>query len=92
MNHKQPELNDVLNSLQAANLLKDKAALESLLNSGEAQRLMELLNRNTGGGLKNAAQSAMKGDTSQLMGLVEGLMKDPQSAKLVEELNKKIPK
>lgn len=86
----QPDFNNVLNSPQAASLLKNKQAVESLMKSGEAQRLMELLNKNAGSGLKDAAQSAMKGDTTQLMDLVQGLMKDPQSAKLVEELNKKV--
>lgn len=90
MNQKQPDLNEVLTSPQATNLLKNKQALEALMKSGEAQRLMELLNRNAGNGLKDAAQSAMKGDTTQLMGLVHGLMQDPGSAKLVEELNKKL--
>ena len=89
MDQKRPDLNDLLNSPQAAGLLKNKQALESLMKSGEAQRLMELLNQN---GLKDAAQSAMKGDASQLMDLVQGLMKDPQSAKLVEDLNKKARK
>ena len=92
MNKKQPDLKDVLQSPQAADLMKNKQNIESLMQSGEAQRLMELLNRNAGGGLKDAAQSAMQGDAGQLMKLVEGLMKDPQSAKLVEDLNKKIHK
>lgn len=90
MNQKHPNLNEVLTSPEAANLLKNKQAIESLMKSGEAQRLMELLNQNAGNGLKDAAQSAMKGDTTQLMGLVQGLMKDPKNAKLVEDLNKKI--
>lgn len=88
----QPDLNHILSSPQAAGLLKNKQAIESLMKSGEAQRLVELLNQNAGGELKDAAQSAMKGDSAQLMSLVEGLMKNPQSAKLVEELNKKVQK
>lgn len=88
----QPDLNHILSSPQAAGLLKNKQAIESLMKSGEAQRLVELLNQNAGGELKDAAQSAMKGDSTQLMSLVEGLMKNPQSAKLVEELNKKVQK
>lgn len=90
MKQKQSDLDGLLQTPQAASLLKNKQAMENLMKSGEAQRLMELLNKNAGSGLKDAAQSAMNGDTSQLMGLVQGLMKDPQSAKLVEELNKKI--
>lgn len=92
MDKKQPNLNELLNSPQAAELLRNRQAVESLLNSNEARRLMEMLNQSSGDGLKNAAQSAMKGNPTQLMGLVEGLMRDPQSAKLVEELNKKVQK
>ncbi len=90
MDNKQPNLNELLNSPKTADLLKNRQAMESLLNSNEARKLMELLNQNSGGGLKDAAQSAMKGNTAQLMGLVQGLMNDPQSAKLVDDLNKKI--
>ena len=92
MNPNQPNLNDVFNSPKAADLLKNRQAVESLLHSNEAQRLMELLKQNSGGNLKDAAQSAMKGNTAQLMELVQGLMNDPQSAKLVDELNKKVQK
>ena len=90
MDKKQPNLREVLNSQKTADLLKNRQAMESLLNSNEARKLMELLNQNSGGGLKDAAQSAMNGNAAQLMDLVQGLMKDPQNAKLVENLNKKI--
>ena len=62
------------------------------MNSGEAQRLIAQLTQNSGSDLNHAAQSALKGDTAQLLGLVQDLMKNPQNAKLIEELNKKIPK
>ena len=90
MKQKQSDLDGLLHTPQAASLLKNKQAMENLMKSGEAQRLMELLNKNAGSSLKDAAQSAMNGNASQLMDLVQGLMKDPQSAKLVEELNKKV--
>ena len=90
MNQNKSDFTEVLTSPQAANLLKNKQAMENLMKSDEAQRLMELLNQNAGSGLKDAAQSAMKGDTAQLMGLVQNLMKDPKNAKLVEDLNRKI--
>ena len=92
MNPNQPNLNDMLNSPQASDLMKNRQAIEDLLRSDEARRLMDLLDQNSGGDLKGAAQSAMKGNTAQLMGLVQGLMNDPKSAKLVEELNQKIRK
>lgn len=90
MKQNQANLNDMLSSPQAKNLLNNKQALESILKSGEAQRLMELLNKNAGSGLKNAAQSAMQGDASQLKKLVDDLMQNPESARLVEDLNKKV--
>ena len=92
MHQKQPDLQDLLHAPQTASLLKNRQAIEALMKSGEAQRLVELLNQKGGGNLKGAAQSAMRGDTAQLMTLVEGLMKDPKSAQLVEQLNKKIQK
>ena len=89
MNQK-PNLNQVFASPQAQNLLNNKQALESIMKSGEAQRLMELLNKNAGNGLKSAAQSAIQGDTSQLKKLVDDLMNNPESAQLIENLNKKV--
>lgn len=92
MDKNQPNWNEMLNSPKTADLLKNRQAMESLLHSDEARRIVELLNQNSGGGLKDAAQSAMNGNAAQLMGLVQGLMNDPQSARLVEELNKKVQK
>lgn len=92
MTQKQPDLNAVLNSPQAANMLKNKQALEALLKSGEVRQLMEQLNKNAGGGLKDAAQSALKGDSARLMNLVQGLMSNPENTKLIEDLNKKAGK
>ncbi len=90
MNPNQPNLNDLLQSPETANFLKNRQVVETLLHSGEARKLMDLLNRNAGGNLSDAAQSAMNGNTAQLMGLVQSLMNDPQSAKLAEDLNKKV--
>ncbi len=90
MDQNHPNLNEVLKSPQASNLLKNKQAIESLMKSAEAQKLMELLNRNSGESLKNAAQSAMSGDSKQLMSMVQNLMSDPNNVKLIEDQNKKI--
>ena len=90
MAQNQSDWNSMFQSPQAETLLKNKQAVESLMKSQEAQQLMELLNKNSGQGLQQAAESAMKGNTAQLTQLVEGLMRNPQSAKLVEELNKKV--
>lgn len=92
MDKNKPNLSEFLNSPQTSELLQNRQVMESLLNSDETRKLMEMLNQSSGNELKSAAQSAIKGKPEQLMGLVEGLMKDPQSAKLVEELNKKVRK
>ena len=90
MANRQPNMNDLMKSPQAAQLLKNRTAVENLAKAPETQHLMNLLNQIAGGGLKSAAEAAMKGDTSQLMGLMDRLMKDPNGAKVVEQLNKTI--
>ena len=90
MSQNQPDWNSMFHSPKATNLLNNKQAVESLMKSQEAKQLMELLSKNSEQNLQQAAQSAIKGNTSQLAQLVEGLMRNPQSAKLVEDLNKKI--
>lgn len=92
MNQKRPDFSQLMGDPRAASILNDKQAVEDLVHSGEAQRLMELLDKNAGGGLKQAAQSALKGDSARLMALVEGLMRDPQGAKLVQDLKGKFSK
>ena len=87
-----PQPGDILKSPQAEKLLKNKAAVENLVKSPDTKRLMDLLNKNAGGSLKSAAEAAMKGDTSQIMGLMDRLMKDPEGAKVVERINKSMPK
>lgn len=83
---------DILKSPQAEKLLKNKGVIESLVKSPDTKRLMDLLNKSAGGGLKSAAEAAMKGDSSQLMGLMNQLMKDPEGAQVVDRLNKNMPK
>ena len=80
----------IFRSPQAARLLKDKAAVERLTQSPDAKALMEMLQRK--GGLQAAAGAAMKGDASQLQGLLSQLMQDPEGAKVVERLNRSAPK
>lgn len=92
MAENQRDPRDLLKSPQAEYLLKNKHAMENLLKSDEARRLMELLNQNAGQGLKDAAQTAMQGDPSQLMGMVQKLMKDQENARLIQSLQKKAGK
>lgn len=84
--------NDILKTPQAEKLLKNKGALENLVKSPDTKQLMNLLNQSAGGGLKAAAEAAMKGDTAQIMGLMNKLMNDPESAKVVDRIQKNMPK
>ena len=69
-----------------ADLVKNKEALNRLARSGDAQRLMELLRQ--GGGIQGAAEAAVKGDTSQLVGMMQRLMNPPEGRELVERISR----
>ncbi len=84
--------NQIFDSPQAAKLLKNKDQVMGLMNSPDAKRLMSMLQQNNGAGLQGAAEAAMKGDPSKLMGMVQNLMNSPEGAKTVENINKNIPK
>ena len=75
-----------------AALEHNRALLEQVIHSQDAQRLMELLNQNAGGKLKTAAASAALGDTKDLLAMVRQVMQNPEGAKLVERLNQTAPK
>ena len=73
-------------------LMKDpKAAalLQSLMQSPDTQRLMELLSQNAGDGLKTAAA---KGDTGALLGMVRQVMQSSEGARLVQNISQAVPK
>lgn len=76
---------------QAAGLLKNKALLSQILSSPDTKKLMEMLSQKAGDGLQGAAQAAAKGDASQLMGIMDGLMKSKEGAEVVDRLNKNLP-
>lgn len=76
----------------AADLEQNRALLEQVVRSQDAQRLMELLNQNAGGKLKTAAASAALGNAQDLLAMVRQVMQDPEGAKLVERLNRTAPR
>ena len=53
-------------------LEQNRAAISKLAQSGDAQRLMELLRQ--GGGVEQAAQAAAAGDPAALMAMMDRLM------------------
>ena len=64
-------------------LMKNRAAITKLASSREAQQLMGLLE---GTDVRQAAQSAVKGDTAALMEMVQGLISSERGAELARKI------
>ena len=74
----------VLNGAVGAELAKNREAITRLAQSGEAQRLIALLQKR--GGVQEAARAAAGGDPSQLMSMMSQLMQTKEGADLVEQI------
>ena len=83
-------LDELARDPKAAGLLKNRALLQDLARSPDAQALMGLLDRQAGGGLEAAAQSASRGDLSALTRLVKQVAESGEGARLMWQLNEKI--
>ena len=102
MANPQSNLDELMKDPKAAGLLKNKALLQSLMQSPDTQRLMELLSQNAGDGLKTAAAAiytasylpyaAAKGDTGALLGMVRQVMQSSEGARLVQNISQAVPK
>ena len=83
MANPQSNLDELMKDPKAAGLL------QSLMQSPDTQRLMELLSQNAGDGLKTAAA---KGDTGALLGMVRQVMQSSEGARLVQNISQAVPK
>ena len=64
------------------------AMAQSLLQSGDGQKLMQLLTRQDGGAaLSRAAQSAAMGNTTELAAMLSNLMKSPEGMAVMSRIN-----
>ena len=90
MKEPQSGLEGLARDPRAAGLLKNRALLDQLAGSPDAQRLMGLLDREAEGGLKQAAASAARGDLSALTRLVKQVAESAEGARLVHQINEKI--
>ena len=81
-----PNFDQFLKDEQTANLLRDTAKLEQLRNAPETQKIFSLLSQSTGGDLAQAAQ----GDPAQLISAIRQLMKNPESAQLIQQMKEKM--
>ena len=77
----------------AEQLKKNPAALRALMYSGDGKQLMAMLTQQDGGaGLQRAVQSAAKGNPSEMVEMVQQLMRQPEGAALVERIQKAVQK
>ena len=81
-----PKFDELMNSKQAAGLLKDTGKLEQLRDAPETQKIFSMLSRTTGGDLEGAAERAAKGDAGQLADAIRQVMNSPEGAQLLQKM------
>lgn len=64
--------------------------LEQLMEEPETKKVFSMLRQSTGGNLEKAAEQAANGDTSQLMDAIKQLMRDPEGARLIQQMKSKM--
>ena len=64
---------------------KNREAITRLAQSSDAQKLMELLQKQSGE-VKQAAQAAAAGDPARLMSMMDQLMHSKEGAELVDRI------
>lgn len=77
------------NTSRLANELRQNPAmLQSLMRSSDGQALLRMLTqKDQGAGLQKAVQSAVQGDTTQMVEMIRSIMNSPDGAALVERIN-----
>ncbi len=81
-----PKIDELLNSRQAAGLLKDAGRLEQLRDAPETQRIFSMLSGATGGDLEGAAERAANGDAGELADAIRRVMNSPEGARLLRKM------
>ena len=69
---------------------RNSQKIGQLMNDPETQKIFAMLSQTTGGGLEQAADKASKGDTTQLVSAIRQLMQNPEAAKLMENMKRKL--
>ncbi len=87
-----PELQKIFSSPEARKLFAQKDALQSLSNSPQVQKLMQVLQQKSGGDLQGVAQAAMQGDASQLTRLLDDVTRNPETAKTIADISRQLQK
>ena len=71
-----------------ADLMKNREAIGKLAQSGQAKRLVQLLDQS--GVVKAAAQAAAAGKPEQLMSMMNQLMSTREGAQLIESISQQV--
>ncbi len=85
-----PGLEDLLQSPHGKRLAENSRHLEHLAKAPETQKLFAMLGAQTGGSLEKAAENAANGDTAQLVKAIQNLIKDPEGARLIQQVKEKL--
>ena len=84
-------LSDQFKSIpQGKQFLENQKAIRQLLADPETKKLLSALQQQNASQLQAAAQAAMKGDSSALSGVLNQLSRDPEAARAIETLGKKM--
>ena len=84
---------DEMTARLAEQLKSNPAMLRSLMQSQDGQMLMKLLTQgDSGAGLQHAVQAASKGNTAEMVQMVNRSMQSPEGASLVERINRAVQK
>ncbi len=78
-----PNLDDLLRSTHPEQL-------EQLKDAPETQKIFAMLSKSTGGDLEQAANRAAKGDPAPLIDAIKHLMRDPEGARLIQQMKGKM--
>ncbi len=84
------EPKNVLDSPEAASLLRDAAALKELLGSPETRQLLSVLSAQNGAALQEAAQQAKGGDARSLSAMLTNLSNTKDGADVLAQMEQKL--
>jgi len=75
----------------AEQLKRNPAALQTLMQSRDGQALMRLLTQgDQGAGLQKAVQAAVRGNTGEMVQMMNRIMQTPDGAALIQRINQAV--
>ena len=82
---------DQTTARMAEQLKNNPAMLHTLMQSRDGQTLMQLLTQgDQGAGLQRAVQSAARGNSAEIVQMMNRIMQNPDGAALIQRINQAI--